>query len=356
MKIRKDIDLLPSYSANEFQADIILDANESAFNIPLSLQNIIADLIKNYTFNRYPPINAFNLRTTIAKRYNLTANEVQVGNGSSSLIANVCQLFAGSENKILYPVPSFSMYETYIRLAQCTPVAYPLTENFDLDIPALIKKIELEQPNLVIICNPNNPTGNLSKLEQLELLLQNTSCPILIDEAYIEFSCNKSMTAYLEHYPQLIILRTFSKAYALANLRLGYILGNSSFIELLNKIILPYPVSGLNLAIGNCIFENLILYQTQIQTIITERNRVNETLQQLGFTTIKSATNFIFFYGASAQQMQSLATTLAQAKIAIRNFTNNATLKHGIRLTIGTPNENTQVLQLIKQCTVQEGR
>ena len=356
MRIRKDIDLLPSYSANEFQADIILDANESAFNIPLSLQNKIADLIQNYTFNRYPPINAFNLRSTIAKRYKLTPAEVQVGNGSSSLIASVCQLFAGSENKILYPAPSFSMYETYIRLAQCTPVAYQLNENFDLDVAALIKQIELEQPNLVIICNPNNPTGNLSKPEQLELLLQNTDCPILIDEAYIEFSCNKSMTGYLERYPQLSILRTFSKAYALANLRLGYILSNSNFIALLNKIILPYPVSGLNLAIGNCIFENLILYQAQIQTIVTERNRVNEALQQLGFTTIKSATNFIFFYGTSAPEMQSLASTLAQAKIAIRNFTNNATLNYGIRLTIGTPNENTQVLQLIKNFTLQESR
>ena len=352
MKIRNDIDLLPSYEANNFQATINLDANESAFNIPLPLQNKIVNLIQTYAFNRYPQINALKLRETLAKRYNLTPQQVQVGNGSSSLIANVCQLFAGAENKILYPQPSFSMYETYIRLAQCTPLAYQLTENFDLDISSLLQVIALEQPSLVIVCNPNNPTGNLTTPAQLELLLKNTTCPILIDEAYIEFSDNKSMCTLLNQYPNLIILRTFSKAYALANLRLGYILGNANFIGLLSKIILPYPVSGLNLAIAQCVSENLILYQSQLQAIIAERNRVNVALQQLGFTTVKSATNFIFFYCNSATKMQALAQEFVNTEIAIRNFTNKPDLKHGIRLTIGTVNENNQVLKLLKQFAV----
>lgn len=346
LNVRADINTLPVYESNTHYAEIIVDANESPANLPAAILQKINELVTDYSFNRYPQINAYDLRARIGKMYNLPPENVQVGNGSSSLLNAFCQMFAG--RKIMYPEPSFSMYQVYTQLAQAQSIPYLLEADFSLNTQSLIKQIQEEQPDMVIICNPNNPTGNFTKIEELCQVLENTDCLVLLDEAYIEFN-TESCISYLEKYKNLAILRTFSKAYALANLRLGYVLADSELIHLLGRLLLPYQVNGLTLLIGECIVDNLEAYQPQIQQIITARQALEQELSTLGFTVVPSATNFVFFYHQNKALMQDLAEFLAENLISVRNYTNKDILKNGIRLTIGTTEENIEVLSVIKE-------
>lgn len=346
LNVRADIQTLPVYESNTHYAEIVVDANESPTNPPAAILEKINKLVADYQFNRYPQINAYDLRTRIGNIYSLPPENVQVGNGSSSLLSAFCQMFAG--RKIMYPEPSFSMYQVYIQLAQAKGMPYILADDFSLDVDNLIAQIKLEQPDMVILCNPNNPTGNFTNSEAIRRILEATDCLILLDEAYIEFNTD-SCIDYLGEFKNLAILRTFSKAYALANLRLGYALADVELINLLNRLLLPYQVNGLTLLIGECVVENLAVYKPQIAQIIDSRQTMSAELQALGFSVIPSATNFVFFYHQDKVFMQDLAEFLAENLISVRNYTAKGILKNGIRLTIGTLAENKEILSVIKE-------
>lgn len=346
LNVRADIHNLPIYESNTHYAEIIVDANESPSNLPPVVLQKINKLITDYPFNRYPQINAYDLRVRLGNLYNLPPENVQVGNGSSSLLNAFCQIFAG--RKIMYPEPSFSMYQVYVQLAQAQGIAYMLEDDFSLDTQNLIEQIKQEQPDIVIICNPNNPTGNFTRIEAIRQVLESTDCLILLDEAYIEFN-SESCIRYLDKFPNLAILRTFSKAYALANLRLGYVLGNAQVLDMLGRLLLPYQVNGLTLLIGECVVENLDAYQPQLTQIIDERQALSKELLELGFTVVPSATNFVFFYHPNKEFMQDLVAFIAENLISVRDYTAKDILKNGIRLTVGTPEENNEILSVIKE-------
>lgn len=344
--VRADLNQLPTYESNTHYAEIIVDANESPANLPTVVLEKINKLIMDYPFNRYPQINAYDLRVRIANKYSLTPENVQVSNGSSSLLSAFCQMFAG--RKIMYPEPSFSMYQVYIKLAQAQGIPYLLEEDFSLDTQSLIEQINREQPDMVILCNPNNPTGNFTRIEAIRQVLESTNCLILLDEAYIEFN-DESCIRYLDKFPNLVILRTFSKAYALASLRLGYALADTELINMLGRLLLPYQVNGLTLLIGECVVENLDAYQPQIEQVINARQAISAKLSAMGFAVVPSTTNFVFFYHENKELMQDLAVFLAENLIAVRDYTAKDILKNGIRLTVGTDEENSEILSVIKE-------
>lgn len=348
MKIKQGINELPTYTANDFPANIVLDANESAYNIPAEIRQEIISQLSSFTFNRYPQIDARDLRTAIGKLYNLTCDNVQISNGSSELIGCLCQVFGGSENTIMYPVPSFSMYEIYVKLAQAKLQPYKLQADFSIDVEQLIADAKKSDPSLLIICNPNNPTGNLTGFSDIKKLLDNITCPILLDEAYIEFA-DYSATELLSSYPHLIVLRTFSKAYAMAGVRLGYMLSSQEIISIVSRVILPYQVNAISLSIGLAAVGKLDLYTPYIQKTVKAREAISAELTAYGFTVVPSATNFVFFYhSAGREYMQQLAAYIKGNMIAVRDFSKSDILYNGIRLTVGNTAENQRVLSCIR--------
>lgn len=347
--VREDINRLPSYATNAAPLKLILDANESPLNPPEVVLNELSETLKKYAFNRYPHITALPLREQLAAYYKLDVAQVQVGNGSSELIGAFCNLFAG--RKILRPEPSFSMYSVYIRMAGAQETVYNLQKDFSVDMQGLVAQIKSEQPDLVIVCNPNNPTGNFTDIEQIKYLLENTSCPILLDEAYIEFAPDNALKL-LGQYRQLIILRTFSKAFALANMRLGYVLAAPEVIELLSKMLVPYLVSGVSLAAGRAVLNNITAYEAQLAQLGRCREAVSGALLSAGFEVVPGSTNFVFFYHQDPQVMQTVAQCLKAASISVRDFTANDTLRNGIRLTLGVPEQNRMVMECIGKCMV----
>ena len=383
-KARKGLEEIEEYTVEHIEADIIVNANECNWGLPVAVQTEIAEAAKGFAFNRYPPMKAERLCRLIAADFGVPEANVQVGNGSSELLQMACYAFGGSGRKIAFPSPSFSMYGVYTKLSDSKPLPYSLNEDSYIDSEAVIAFCNREKPNLLIICNPNNPTGNYNSLWQMEKILANVDCPVIMDEAYMEFAggyeadfAGSTMTL-LAKYDNFICLRTFSKAYGLASMRVGYAVGSREMMRILGKVLLPYHVNAFSLLTAEIVYKHKQLFVERTNQIIVEREKMRNSLTELGFRVWDSATNFLMFTALPEMadklslfgKNEALATEegtakklagqtvfrfLANRKILARDFTRNPALEGGIRLTMGTSEENAIILETIKEVCKKAG-
>lgn len=355
-------------------ADIIVNANETNEYCGDALEQQILKAVAACPVNRYPAMHGENLCGLIAKKLGLDPFQVALGNGSSELLEKLCYAFGGAGRKISYPAPSFSMYETYVRLADSTPVPFPLDPDCFVDPDALIAFCQKEKPDVLIICNPNNPTGNFNSLADMEKVIANAGCLVVMDEAYIEFSNDgkdasvNSTLNLLPRYDNLLVLWTFSKAYGLAGLRIGYGAGSLPVMKILKKALLPYHVNSFTLAIGELLFKNEGYLEDRVARIVKDRASLREGLEKLGFFVYPSGSNFLCLkpvgaildnlYGQSGKEAaaldaramaagQFLFDSLLARKILVRNYSHNPKLPGCLRISVGLPEENRTILEAI---------
>ena len=383
-KARKGLEEIEEYTVEHIEAEIVVNANECNWGLPVAVQTEIADAARGFAFNRYPSMKAERLCRLIAADFGVPEANVQVGNGSSELLQMACYAFGGSGRKIAFPSPSFSMYGVYTKLSDSKSLPYNLNEDGYIDSEEVIAFCNREKPNLLIICNPNNPTGNYNSLWQVEKILANVDCPVIMDEAYMEFAggyeadfAGSTMTL-LAKYDNFICLRTFSKAYGLASMRVGYAVGSRELMRILGKVLLPYHVNAFSLLTAEIVYKHKQLFVERTNQIIAEREKMRNALAELGFKVWDSATNFLMFtalpelaaklslFGknealaaeegtATKLAGQTVFRFLANRKILARDFTRNAALEGGIRLTLGTPEENAIILETIKEVCKKAG-
>ena len=383
-KARKGLEEIEEYTVEHIEAGIVVNANECNWGLPVAVQTEIADAARGFAFNRYPSMKAERLCRLIAADFGVPEANVQVGNGSSELLQMACYAFGGSGRKIAFPSPSFSMYGVYTKLSDSKSLPYNLNEDGYIDSEEVIAFCNREKPNLLIICNPNNPTGNYNSLWQVEKILANVDCPVIMDEAYMEFAggyeadfAGSTMTL-LAKYDNFICLRTFSKAYGLASMRVGYAVGSRELMRILGKVLLPYHVNAFSLLTAEIVYKHKQLFVERTNQIIAEREKMRNALAELGFKVWDSATNFLMFtalpelaaklslFGknealaaeegtATKLAGQTVFRFLANRKILARDFTRNAALEGGIRLTLGTPEENAIILETIKEVCKKAG-
>lgn len=381
---RKGLEEIEEYTVEHIDADIIVNANECNWSLPTEVQSEIAEAAKDFSFNRYPPMKAETLCGLISADLGLAPGSVQIGNGSSELLQMACYAFGGSGRKIAFPYPSFSMYGVYTKLADSTPLPYNLTAEGYIDPEAVIELCQKEKPALLIVCNPNNPTGNYNSLAQVEKILANVTCPVIMDEAYMEFAGGYdakfagSTLTLLDKYKNFLCMRTFSKAYGLASMRVGYVAGNRELMGILGKVLLPYHVNAFSLLAAEIVYKHKAMFVERTALIIAEREKMRAELAQLGFKIWDSATNFLLFaaQGALAEKLGAYGESiglvkeegpaekiggttvfkyLMDRKILARDFTRHPALPGGIRLTIGTPDENEVILRTIKELCEKAG-
>lgn len=341
VSIRKAISELAPYHVDERVWDIKLDANEKSSDLPEGVREKVTEALQKVVLQRYPNSDE-PLRKKIADVYGVTPEHVALGCGSSEVLLGLCLGFGGKGREIVFPNPSFSMYEIYARIADSTAVPVELNEDFSLPTAKYIEKAR--NASLAILCNPNNPTGTVTPLAAVEEVVKNISCPIILDEAYMEFG-GESAVSLLAKYPQLIIARTFSKAYGLAGTRVGYMIAAPELVAVLNKALLPYRVNALSLTAAETVFDNRELFQPAIQKTIEERERLSRTLIGLGVKVYPSQTNFILI---RLPQAEELNQALEAKSIAVRSFGNAPRLEGCIRITVGTAAENDRLLSEIR--------
>lgn len=345
MKFRPGIADLPPYPQVETRGKIKLDANERAWNLPDSVRQSVAEQLQNIHFNRYPDSGEQKLRELIAADLGLEPTNVLVGNGSSELLAALCHVFGGPGRKIVFPQPSFSMYQTYIQMADSSPIPVQLAPDWSLAPTAVVAAACQNEASLIILCNPNNPTGNVMPLTAIADIVANTVCPVVIDEAYVEFYGESALTI-LANNPRVIVVRTFSKAYGLAAARVGYLLAAADVCREIAKVLLPYHVNALSLTAAAIVYEQRAVFRSSIAATIAERERVAAALAKLpGIEVYDSKTNFVLFKTAAAEK---LTAYLAGESIDVRTFGANASLADCIRFSMGTAAENTTFLQAVK--------
>lgn len=336
MKVKANIASLIPYESKQIDVPIVLNANESSnYLFPTGFPIQIA-------FEKYPDSNANSLRDALATKYNLTRNNVIIGNGSTDLLELAVKTFTEAGDYVLTFDPSFSMYDIYAQIHGVTMVKVASETDTTQDIRNMIEMATRYQPSLIFLCTPNNPTGYMNTKDEVISLLDNTDALVIVDEAYMDFAFEQeSVTSLVNEYPNLIVARTFSKAYGLAALRLGYFLANENLIQTLLKVKLPYSVNQVSVAIGLEALTKTSQVQAFLEAVVTERERLYQALQELSFTVFPSSGNFL--YVTTSIPLQEV---LLEEGILIRGFGEN-----NYRITVGTTDQNTRLINVLQEVT-----
>lgn len=342
---RKGLAELPTYDVSEKDWDIKINANECNLNLPPLVAERVMNRLSHIAFNRYPVEEMDDLKELIAGNFNLQSENVLIGNGSSEILEKLFFAFGGEARSIVFPVPSFSMYSIYAKVSESVVVPVELEEDYTLNPEKFIKAANDNEAKLVVVCSPNNPTGNAVPIVDIEYIAANIECPFVVDEAYVEF-CGKSAAGLLKQYPHLIIARTFSKAYGLAAVRAGYMLADAKITAMISKAYMPYYVNTMTLAVAGIVYQMRDEFVPRIQMFVAERRRMAEALQKLPqFTVYPSETNFILVHYEKASALNEYLEGL---NIGIRSFGSAPRLTNCLRVSIGTREENDCWLRAVK--------
>ena len=347
MKYRKELEKMPSYDGVERDFRIKINANECNLNLPPLVEERVITRLTRIAFNRYPNYEYDALREQIARNFSVSKEQILIGGGSSEIIEKIFYCFGGtSAYKIVYPQPSFSMYKIYAKAAQAQAIPFELDENYKLNVKKFIETVKNEKAALAVVCNPNNPTGNALTTDEIEEIAKNIKCAFLVDEAYVEFY-GRSAVNLIKKYPNLIVARTFSKAYGLAGARVGYMIANADVTQMIEKAYMPYHMNVLSLAAADIVYQMRDEYVPRIQMMIAERKRMSEQLKKLpGFKVFPSETNFVLVRYDKAVELNKYLESL---DIGVRSFGTAAGLENCLRFSMGTRAENDEWFAEVKK-------
>lgn len=350
--IRQDLDKLVPYDAHLYPDVVKLDANENPYPFPEEISRRIGELAAGDLLSRYPDGSAAELRSAIAEYTGVLTEQVMVGNGSDELILNVLLTY-GTGGRVLITNPTFSMYKIHSLIAGARPIPVPRRGDFSVDVPALVCYAKQPDSRVIFICTPNNPTGNATSLEEIESVLQQVSCLVVVDQAYLEFG-GEDCLPLLNKYPNLIIMRTFSKAFGLAGLRVGYILANPDVLRQIQKVKQPFNLNSFSQAAAQMVLANRELFKEQIQNIINQRKELLRGLESMeGVTPYPTEANYLLF--RTNYSGKDIYQGLLDRGILIRNL-GGPELPGFLRVSVGTPDQNQQFLQALSEVLRQLGR
>lgn len=328
IRLKKSVEKLNAYFVNDIPCRIKLDANEGSNYL------LKGGLRLDVDFNLYPDSDSRLLREKMAEYYGCSAENIMVGNGSSDLINMVINAFCEVKDCVVSFAPSFSMYRTYCDLCGAELVDVGTEENFIQDIDRLIEKSEEVKPKIVILCNPNNPTGYVTERRDVEKLLKAVrDSLVIIDEAYMDFGEGSSIDL-IGKYENLIVMRTLSKAFGLAGLRVGAMISSEELIRYVWKVKVPYNINALSQYAAVRALENIGLVKSYVRNVALLREKLIYELKNLNFTAYSSGANFIFV----KSPVDNLHEKLMDCGILIRKFV----FKDEVycRITVGTEEEN----------------
>ncbi len=334
--LRKTIQNFTPYTVPAIQESIILNANESPYNI-LDFPEVRADFLEGLSklpSYRYPDPLAEELRGALANYVGVESNQILATNGGDELITLIMNTFLDADDTVLISVPTFDVYAGNAAILGAKVLAVPSTEDFQCDQQRFLETLRKEQPKVTVLCNPNNPTGELLPLSFLQQVLEIAENPVVIDEAYIEFSGQESIIPLLKDYPNLIVLRTLSKAFGLAGYRLGYGVASPSMISALTLTKLYYNLNSVTQLMGTVVMKySQLILEHNVPPTLEARNFLMQELNKLEAVTVyPSATNFILVRMPNSEE---IIQALHKADICVRYY-KTEDLKNCLRITATT--------------------
>jgi len=355
--IRDEVRAVSAYAVPDSTGLIKLDAMENPFALPPAVAGALGERLAGVALNRYPPAEPRAFKEKLARAIDLPAGmALLLGNGSDELIHLVIQACAKRGATVLSPWPSFEMYDLASRFDGCRFVGVPLAGDFSLERNTLLAAIAAHRPAVVFVSWPNNPTGNLFDRATVQAVLEAAPGLVVLDEAYLPFA-QDTWLPQLAHWPNLLVLRTFSKM-GLAGIRLGYLCGDPAWIAEFNKVRPPYNVNVLTLAAAELMLDRRDLLDEQAALLRAERERLLGRLRAApGVTAFDSAANFILFrLAGGSEAADRVFARLKAGGILIKNRAHVHPLLAGcLRVTVGTPAENDAFVEALT-ASLQEPR
>jgi histidinol-phosphate aminotransferase len=342
--VRPEVLAMSAYHVADAAGMVKLDAMENPYPLPEELRRKLADVLSRVALNRYPEPNPRALRELIRRKMRVPAGtDLLLGNGSDDLIQILALALARPGATMMYPAPTFVMYSMNATFSRMRAVPVPLREDFSFDADTFIACMRAENPVLVFLAYPNNPTGVLYAEADVVRVIEAAPGIVVVDEAYHAFAGKTFMDALPKH-PNLLVLRTVSKL-GLAGIRLGYLAGSPQWIAELNKVRQVYNVNVLTQAAATFALEHLDVLEAQAAEIRAERAKLHAGLSALrGITVFPSAANFFLVRVPDAVKSDE---ALRRQGVLVRNL--HPGLANCLRVTVGTPDENRILLNALKE-------
>ena len=343
--IRPEILALKAYHVAESDGMVKLDAMENPYPLPAQMRRELAEHLSRVDLNRYPDPSGRRLRALLARQMQVPAGmEILLGNGSDDLIQIVTFACARPGAAMLFPAPTFVMYGMNATLSGMRALRYELRPDYTLDRDAFVARVKAEQPALIFIAYPNNPTGVLYPEEDIIAVMRAAEGLVVLDEAYHVFA-QRSFLPRLAEFPNLVVMRTVSKL-GLAGIRLGYLVGRPQWIQEFNKVRQAYNVNVLTQAAAEFVLERLEVLEEQAAKIRAERAVLGKALAALaGVTVFPSQANFFLVRVPDADRTYE---ALRRQGVLVRNF-NSPGLENCLRITVGTPDEDRILLTAMRE-------
>jgi len=348
--IRPEIRALNAYHVADPGEMIKLDAMENPYHMPESLQDEWLSLVRQAELNRYPDPSAQALSKVLVEYMEVPKNNsIVLGNGSDELIQMMAMAVAQSGRKVMAPEPGFVMYRMIAKFVGMEYLGVPLQEDFSLDMAAMLKVIKEQQPSLIFLAYPNNPTGNLFAEEEIIEILKVSEGLVVVDEAYHPFACTSFMSR-LGEFDNLLVMRTVSKM-GLAGLRLGLLAGPDKWISEFDKIRLPYNVNILTQVTAEFALKHSDVFEEQATLIREQRDWLFEELQSFSqFQVFPSRANFILLRVLEGDA-NLIFECLKEQGILIKNMhPAGGVLSQCLRITVSTEEENQALISALDEC------
>ncbi|MEM4389969.1 MAG: histidinol-phosphate transaminase [Candidatus Micrarchaeia archaeon] len=340
---REAVAIVP-YAAPPVMARVKLNQNESPFDIPPQLKALLQEEVARTELNRYPDAGSEELKVELADYVRSEPENIIVGNGADELIYYIALTFFNKGDKIVFPTPSFAMYEIAAKLMGCRAKPVLLEKNFSL--PERFFS-EARRAKAVLLGSPNNPTANAVPNTQIAELAAGCEGLVVVDEAYAEFAPHNCLSL-TKKFDNLIVLRTFSKAFSAAGIRVGYAVASEEVAELLNRVRLPWNVSALSQKAALLLLRYRRLFEKNIERIISEKERVMKELAKIeGVEVFPSDANFYLFRTRMAAP--KLFTSLWERGVLVRDVSTLPLLSRCLRANVGSEEENDALIDALRE-------
>ena len=343
--LRKELEDLSAYMTIEKPLPYRRHANESPWDWLKEFPEEIQDVVARTAFNHYPEGSSLELRRALGEYVGAPAEKIVMGCGSDELIKMAAEIFLSPGDAVVIHTPTFSEYGVAARICSAVIHTVPSDPDFSIDIDAIIAKANDVKAKMVFLCVPNNPTGTIITREQVLAVLNGTEAIVVCDEAYQEF-CGITLVQEAQQEDRLIVLRTLSKAFGLAGLRVGYAVCTEKMADGLNRVRMPYNLNSLTQGFACLALKHRERVAELVESICSERDRLYKEASKIPDLEIfPSGTNFLLF---RTPQANNVAQRLEDQGMLTRLFSQEQ-MKNCLRINIGTPDNNRMILDALKE-------
>ena len=338
---------LEGYHSPQVDVDVRLNTNESPYEPPRPWVGELVAELERIDFNRYPDRSARALREALALHHGCDAENVFAANGSNEVLQTLLLTYGGPGRSVAVFEPTYAMHSQISHQTFTTVVVGERTDDFTLDLTEVKRLVQDARPSMTFLCSPNNPTGRAEPRHVVEEILDLVPGLVVVDEAYGQFSAWSALELVAEDVP-LVVTRTYSKTWAMAGFRLGYLVGPSAVVAELHKRVLPYHLDTVKQRAGVLALGHVEEMNERVGALVTERERVQRALRELPVDTWPSDANFVLFRPHD-RSGDDVWQALVERSVLVRNCSSWPRLENCLRVTMGTPDEDDRFLDALRE-------